>query len=619
MMYNRTKQDYQKRQQTVVILVLLLAALYIVRLFSLQIVDETYKENADSNAFLKKTIYPSRGLIYDRKGRLIVSNQPVYDVMLIMKEMQQFDTLRFCQTLGITQDEFNQRIKDIKNRSKNPGYSSYTPQVFMSQLSTEEYGRLQEKLFHFSGTFVQQRVLREYSVPHGAHAVGSLGEVSRKQLEEDDYYQRGDYMGQSGIEKMYEKELRGQKGVEILLRDVHGRIKGHYRNGEKDIPPVAGKDVQVGLDIKLQQYGEELMQHKLGSVVAIEPQTGEILALVSSPSFDPSLLVGRKRSANYAALLKDPKKPLFDRPLMAAYPPGSTFKLVQSLVMQQEGIITPATAYPCHQGYYYTRSKKLGCHAHYSPLYLQQAIQNSCNAYFCYGLHEMFDNRLKKYGTISNAYDIWRAHVCSMGFGSKLGIDYPNEGKGGIYTSDRYNKIYGTNRWRSSTIISISIGQGEILATPIQTANLAASIANRGYYYTPHILKGIEGDSILAQFRERHYTTIDPKYYEVVCEGMHDAVTMGTARIGQIEGIEFCGKTGTAQNPHGKDHSIFIAFAPKDNPQIAIAVYVENAGFGATWAVPIASLMIEKYLTDSISEKRLWLEERILNGVLDGE
>ncbi|MBP5259251.1 MAG: penicillin-binding protein 2, partial [Paludibacteraceae bacterium] len=551
--------------------------------------------------------------------QLIVSNQPFYDVMLIMREMHDFDTTASCKTLDITRAEFDRRIDEIKDRSKNPSYSRYTPQVFLSQLSGEDYGRLQEHLFRFSGTFIQQRVLREYTIPHGAHAIGSIGEVNRKQIEEDAYYKQGDYKGQSGIEKTYEEQLRGEKGVEILLRDVHGRIKGRYKDGERDEKPVVGKNVTVGLDIDLQAYGEKLMDHKLGSVVCIEPSSGEILALVSSPGYDPSLLVGRKRSKNYAQLLADPKKPLFDRPMMAQYPPGSTFKLVMSLVLQQEGIISPNTAYPCYQGYYYTRSRKLGCHAHASPLRLEEAIQHSCNAYFCYGLHAMLDNHLSKYGRVDSAYQVWRDHVVSMGFGAPLGVDFPNEKGGFIPTVDFYNKYYGKGGWRSSTIISLSIGQGEILATPLQTANLAATIANGGWFYTPHILKSIEGDSIDARYRTRHYTTVDSTYYRVVKEGMARAVAYGTARIGQIEGMEFCGKTGTAQNPHGKDHSIFIGFAPKDDPKIAVAVYVENSGFGATWAVPIASLMIEKYLNDTISDSRRWLEQRMLDAHLDGD
>jgi penicillin-binding protein 2 len=429
---------------------------------------------------------------------------------------------------------------------------------------------------------------------------------------------RGDYKGQSGVEKTYEEVLRGEKGVEILLRDVHGRIKGKYMDGAKDKAPVSGKNLTMGLDIELQQYGELLMNGKMGSIVAIEPSSGEILALVSSPSYDPALLVGRERSANYVKLLKDEKRPLFDRPVMAQYPPGSTFKLVQALIFQEEGIINANTEFPCKHGYYYTKTKKMGCHEHKSPLDLRASIQHSCNAYYGYALRNFLDLNLDKYGTTDGAYNVWRDYVMSMGFGTPLGIDFPNEKGGTIYKSTTYDKIYGKNRWKSSTIISTSIGQGEILATPIQIANLAALIANKGYFYTPHIIKSIEGGEIDSIYRTKHVVNIKEKYFDVVQEGMEAVVTKGTARFnGQIDGVTYCGKTGTAQNPHGEDHSIFMAFAPKDNPQIAIAVYVENSGFGATWAVPIASLMIEKYLHREIATKRLHIEKRMMESVIE--
>ena len=601
--YKRKHQDSHSRQIIIVLVVLSCALLFITRLFFLQILNDSYKDNADSNAFLKKTIYPARGLIYDRNNNLVVSNQPVYDVMIIMREMVDFDTISFCNALNITKAEFDERIKDIKNKRKNPGYSRYTPQVFMSR---------------FPGVLTQQRVLRKYSMPHGAHALGSVGEVNQKQIDEDKYYVRGDYKGQSGVERTYEKELRGEKGVEILLRDVHGRIKGKYMDGAKDIAPVSGKNLTMGLDMELQRYGELLMQGKMGSIVAIEPSTGEILALVSSPSYDPALLVGRERSANYAKLLKDKKRPLFDRPVMAQYPPGSTFKLVQALIFQEEGIINANTAFPCKQGYYYTKTRKMGCHDHKSPLDLRGSIQHSCNAYYGYALRNFLDLNLDKYGTTDGAYNVWRDYVMSMGFGTPLGIDFPNEKGGSIYKSTTYDKIYGKNRWKSSTIISTSIGQGEILATPIQIANLAALIANKGYFYTPHIIKSIEGGEIDSTYRTKHKIDIEEKYFNIVQEGMEAVVKKGTARFnGQIEGLTYCGKTGTAQNPHGEDHSIFMAFAPKDNPQIAIAVYVENSGFGATWAVPIASLMIEKYLHKSIAPNRLYLEKRMMESVIE--
>ncbi len=597
-------QELRKRQYVIVLIVLAVAFIYIIQLFYIQIADSSYKENADNNAFLKKVIYPSRGLLYDRNQQLYVSNQPVYDLMIIMREIQGFDTLSFCNMLDITQQEFEEKMVEIKDKRKNRGYSRFTPQIFMSQLSVAEYGKIQEQLYKFRGVYAQQRVLRKYATPHGAHAIGSVGEVNQKQIDADSYYSRGDYKGQSGVEKEYELYLRGEKGVEILLRDAHGRIQGVYKNGERNIAPVAGKNLTMSIDMVLQEYGELLMNKKLGSVVAIEPATGEILALVSSPSYDPHLLVGRERSKNYNALLKDPYKPLFDRPLMAMYPPGSTFKLVNGLIYQQEGIINEDTRYPCSMGYYYSRSRKLGCHPHPNNLDLRASVQHSCNAYYCHGLKGLLDNAPNGLST-GESYDHWRTHVLSMGFGKKLGVDFPNEKAGLILESSRYDRIYGKNRWKSSTIISIAIGQGEILATPIQTANLAALIANRGYFYTPHIIKAIEGDSIDKRFREKHQTTVDEKYYDPIIDGMLMAVNQGTGRVGKIDGIDICGKTGTAQNPHGKDHSIFIAFAPKDNPKIAIAVYVENSGFGATWAVPIASLMIEKYLTGTIDTTKI--------------
>ena len=612
MKYKRKHQDSRSRQITMVMLVLVVCVLFIVRLFSLQVLDDTYKDSAESNAFLRKTIYPSRGLIYDRNGKLMVSNQPVYDVMVVLREMANFDTLSFCQVMGITKMDFEERMADIKNRRKNPGYSRYTPQVFIPQISYQDYGLLQEKLFRFPGIFVQQRVARQYTLPCAALQIGSLGEVTQKQLEADAYYKRGDHKGQSGIENQYEEALRGQKGVEILLRDVHGRIKGKYNDGANDVAAVPGKNLTLGIDMELQAYGEKLMQGKMGSIVAIEPKSGQILAMISAPSFDPNLLVGRERSKNYAALSTDPTKPLFNRPVMAQYPPGSTFKLVQALIMQQEGIFTRNTLLPCYDGYYYTRTKKVGCHHHKSPIDLPTSIETSCNAYYCYGMRRMLDERLDKYGTIQGAYNVWRDYVFGMGFGDALGIDYPGEKDGVVYRSSTYDKIYGKRGWKSSTIISISIGQGELLATPLQIANLAAFIANKGYYKIPHLVTMVGNDSIDIAYRTPHKVEIKDKYFDVVIEGMARAVKKGTARFGQIPGIEFCGKTGTAQNPHGDDHSIFMGFAPMDNPQIAISVYVENSGFGATWAVPIASLMIEKYLHRSIDPSRLEIEKRML-------
>lgn len=584
--------------------------IYIIRLFSIQIVDKSYLEQSQNNAYLRKVIYPSRGLLTDRNGKLIVFNKPAFDIMIVPREARGMDTLAFAHMLGITKDDFDKRMGIIRRKS---GYSPYVPQLFMSQLSAEEYGPISEKLFKFNGVYVQKRTLRDYNYHNAALALGSIGEVSKKQIEADDFYSQGDYAGQNGIELTYEKVLRGEKGEEILLRDSRGRVKGKYEDGKYDKLPVPGKDIELSLDIELQKYGEELMHGKIGSIAAIEPSTGEILALVSSPTYDPSMLVGRKRSANFAALSKDPLKPLFDRPMMAQYPPGSTFKTAQALVLQQEGIITPNTAYGCQHGFH-AGALTVGCHGHESPLNLMHSIQHSCNAYYCCGFRALIDH--KKYKTVSEAIDVWKNHIVSLGFGYRLGADVPNEKRGYIPNSGVYNKVYGENRWKGLTIISLSIGQGEVLATPLQIANLGATIANRGYYYTPHLVKNIQGGEIDSSFIECHHSTIDPKYYNVVVDGMELVMISGTGYYSRIDSIAVCGKTGTAENPHGKDHSIFMAFAPKDDPKIAISVVVENSGFGATWAAPIATLMIEKYLKGEIPKRRKPIEQRLLDANL---
>lgn len=596
---------------------IVLVLIFIFRLFILQIVDSDYKAWADSNAFLKKTLYPSRGMIYDRNGKLLVYNQPAYDVMLIMREIQPFDTLDFCNVLGITKEQFVKRIADIKNRRLNPGYSSYVPQVFMNQLSAQEYGVLQEKLYKFPGFYIQNRTIREYEYPNAANVLGSIGEVNRKDIEKDAYYVQGDYSGRTGVERSYEKELRGVKGVEILLRDAHGRIKGRYEEGRHDIPPESGKNLTLAIDMDLQAYGEKLMQNKLGGIVMIEPATGEVLCMVSSPTFDPSILVGRQRGKNHQMLQKNPYKPLFDRPLMAQYPPGSTFKPTQGLIFLQEGVITPETMYTCAHGYTF-RGGKPACHGHPSPLNLIAAVATSCNSYFCWGLHDMIDSR-RRYPTVQEGFDIWKDHLVSMGYGYKLGIDLPGEKRGYIPNSKVYDKIY-RGRWNSSTIISIAIGQGEILATPLQICNLAATVANRGYFMTPHVVKKVQDTPLDTAYTQKRYPTIDARYYSFIAEGMRQAVIGGaagaTCRMANIPDVEVCGKTGTAENPHGKDHSVFMGFAPYREAKVAICVFVENAGFGATYAVPIGRLMLQKYLKGEIPESDKGLEEYILNAVI---
>ncbi len=607
------RKDYklEKRKYIIGGFLIVIAIIYIIRLFNLQVIDNDYKKSADSNALLHRTVYPSRGLIYDRNDNLIVFNQPAYDVMMIPRDVQEFDTLDFCSTLNITKDDLLRYIADMKNKRKNPGYSSFTPQILMTHLSAQDYGRLQEKLYRFPGFFIQKRILRQYSHNSAANVLGNIREVSAKDIEKDDYYQAGDYCGDLGVEKSYEKYLRGNKGVEILFRDALGRIQGHFEDGAKDIAPISGKNLKLSIDINLQQYAESLMVNKIGSVVAIEPKTGEILAMVSSPTYNPNLLVGRQRGTNYRKLVKDKYKPLFDRSLMAAYPPGSTFKPGQGLILLQENIINTSTMYPCIGGYV-SGGLKVGCHGHAAPLPLKPALQTSCNAFFCWGFKHMID-RKSKYGTSGNAFEVWKNHLVSMGYGYKLGVDLPGESRGFIPNEKFYNKFYGEGRWSANNIISVSIGQGEILATPLQIANLSATIANGGWFITPHVVKEIQDTVIADEYTDKRYTSINPSYYAPVAEGMRMAVTGGTCRLANLKDIEVCGKTGTAQNPHGRDHSIFMGFAPYQNTKIAICVYVENAGFGATYAVPIGSLLIEKYLTGKISPERKYIEERMLN------
>ena len=603
-------KDYNLAKRRFVIsgFICLIVIIYVFRLFSLQVTDDKYKENAESNAFLRRVIYPARGLIYDRNGRLVVFNQPAYDVMMIPKDVGNFDTIGLCKVLNIDKEHLMELWAEMKNPKKNPGYSSYTPQKLISHLSVEDYGRLQEKLHLFPGFFIQTRTVRQYNYSSGANILGNIREVSAKDVEKDRYYRSGDYTGDLGVEKSYEHHLRGVKGVEILMKDAYGRLKGKYENGIHDVSPVSGRNLTLSIDMELQDYGEKLMANKIGAIVAIEPSTGEILALVSSPTYDPSLLVGKQRGKNYLSLVRDPYKPLYDRALQGAYPPGSTFKPTQGLIFLQEGIVTTATQYPCSHGY--INRIRVGCHGHGSPIALKPALQTSCNAYFCWGFKNMIDKRGTK---PSGQFEIWKNYLVQMGYGYKLGVDLPSESRGFIPNSEYYSKSFRGANWSGNSIISVAIGQGEVLATPLQIANLCATIANRGHFYTPHIVKEI-GDTVIdASFKEKHEPKINKEYYDVIAEGMRMAVLGGTCRTASLPGIEVCGKTGTAQNPHGKDHSAFMGFAPYHNPKIAIAVYVENAGFGATFGVPIGSLMMEKYLTGEISPARKGLEERMLN------
>ncbi len=596
----------------------LIGLIFVIRLFLLQVIDPSYKFFAESNTQRKITEFPSRGLIFDRNNKLLVANKAVYDVMIIPREVKPFDTLDFCNILKISRQELDGLFSELRQNIKRKKASTFKPYVFYKQLSAENYGVLQEKLYKFSGFYVQRRTLRNYQYKNAAHVLGYIGEVNDAVLQNDPYYALGDYMGISGIENSYETYLRGKKGSRYIMVDVHGRDKGPLRDGKLDSSAVSGKDLTLTIDIDLQAYGEFLMQNKIGSIVAIEPASGEILSLISSPGYDPALLVGRERTNNFPDLSSDPLYPLLNRAIMSGYPPGSTFKTVIALIGLQEGVLKESTRYGCQMGYH-ARGLSVGCHPHSSPLDLVPSISNSCNAYYC----SVFRNILDKpaFGSPQKGLDKWKDYILKFGFGDKLGSDFFNENKGFIPGSSYYNRIY-KGRWGSLTVISLSIGQGELLTTPLQMANMTAAIANKGHYYTPHILKSVKTDTIPNRFKTLHYTGIDSVHFNPVIDGMEQAVWGdygSTARIARIQDIKICGKTGTAQNPHGKDHSIFIAFAPKENPKIAIAVYVENGGFGATYAAPIASLMVEKYLKNEIDSTRLWLETRMSEANLINE
>lgn len=568
--------------------------IYLIRLFSLQLMSDDYKKNADSNAFRKEIQYPSRGLILDRKGRLLVYNESSCNIMVVMNDQRGIDTLDFCQTVGITKDFYIKRMDEIKSKIS---YSRYTPQLFMSQIPAEEFSVFREKLFRFKGFSVEKRSVRHYTTGLGAHLLGDVGEVNDKDIANDDYYQSGDFIGKLGVERSYEKELRGEKGMRIMLRDVHGRTQGHYQNGKYDKAPVPGKDVTLSIDLDLQALAERLLEGKLGAIVAIEPSTGQILCMASSPTYDPRLTVGRNRGKYHQQLSRDPMRPLLNRAIMGTYPPGSTFKITQALMGLQEGSITPEIAFPCHHGFNY-KGLHLGCHGHASPINLVPAIGTSCNAYFCWNLYRMFSNK-RKYGSVQNAMNCWKDHMVDMGFGYKLGIDLPGESRGMIPNANYYDDHYRKS-WNALTVISISIGQGEVTATPLQIANLAATVANRGHYYVPHIVRSIRGGQIDSLYTHPHHTTINPRWYNYAVAGMRKAVLSGTCHAANIPGIEVCGKTGTAQN-RGHDHSAFMGFAPMNSPRIAVVAYIENGGFGAVYGVPIGALIMEQYLNGSLS------------------
>lgn len=592
--------DLEYRKYVIAGVAALIVFTYIIRLFMLQITSDDYKKSADSNAFLKKIEYPSRGAIMDRRGKLLVYNQPAYDIMVVMNEMKdRLDTLDFCTALGITKEEFEKRMATIKDRNKNPGYSRFTEQLFMSQLSDKDFSVFQEKMYRFPGFYIQKRSVRQYTYNMGAHVLGDVAEVSPGDIEEDEYYQPGDYIGKLGIERSYEKELRGQKGIQILLRDAHGRIQGRYQNGALDQRAIPGKNLTLGIDAELQALGERLMEGKIGAIVAIEPATGEVLCMVSSPTYDPRQMVGRLRSKNHRALSQDVWKPLLNRAIMGQYPPGSTFKTTQGLTFMTEGVINSHTMYPCAHGFNF-KGLHVGCHGHAAPLSLVPALSTSCNGYFCWGLYHMINTNISKYGSVQNAMNTWRDYMVSMGFGYRLGIDLPGEKRGLIPNAMFYDKAY-KGSWNGLTVISIAIGQGEVNATPLQIANLGATIANRGYYLVPHVVKNVQGQPLDTLYTRKHYTKASKEAYDYVVQGMRSSVLGGTCKeLGKYD-FNACGKTGTAQN-RGHDHSVFMGFAPMENPKIAVAVYVENGGWGATYGVPIGGLIMEKYLKGKLSE-----------------
>ncbi len=598
--------DYQNRKFVIIAVFLLVAILYAVRLFMLQVLSNEYKLSADNNVLRYLTEYPARGLIYDRSGKLLVYNEAAYDLMVIPQQLKPFDTTELCALLHLEPEDF------MKRMTRASEYSYRRPSIFLKQISRENYGFLEEKLYKYPGFYVQARTLRKYPEPFAAHLLGYIGEVNKKDLAGDSYYTQGDYNGKSGLEKSYEEQLRGEKGLKVVIVDVFNREKGSFSDGQYDTSAIAGRNLYISIDSELQAYGEMLMQNKIGSIVAIEPSSGEILALITAPSYDPNLLVGRIRSNNYIRLNKDSLKPLMNRAIMGTYPPGSTFKMVTALVGMQEEVLFPSTQYHCDG----PESRPIKCtHYHETPLRLNSAIQNSCNSYFWQVFRSIIKN--PSYDHDSTGFRHWRDHVVSFGLGQRFNTDIPFELRGNIPTQTYYDNIYTKGHWRALTIRSLGIGQGEILVTPLQLANLSVIIANRGYYYRPHILKAIDGnENPYEDFAEKQYTSINPDHFDFIRKAMLDVFEgeHGTARWYKVDSVLVCGKTGTVENPHGDDHSMFIAFAPYDNPQIALSVIVENSGFGSTWAAPMATLLIEKYLLGKV--KRTYLEERMFNGDL---
>ena len=590
------------------------ALVLIARLFVIQIVDDRYKTDASNNSMVHAVIYPTRGIIYDRNGKILVGNKVAYDMLVTPKEVGEFDTLALCEILEITPEFLRGKMKEYYRDRKKIGYR---PVVMLTQLPPEIFMKFAEVSYKFPGFRGQARSIRDYPYNAGGNLLGYISEVSADDIKRNpDVYKPGDYIGKTGIEATCEQYLKGEKGYNIYLRNSHNRIESRYKDGEMDKEAIPGKDIVTTIDAELQHYGQQLMQNKVGSLVAIEPSTGEILTLVSSPGIDVDILADIGK--HYNEIASDPYRPMFNRAVQSAYPPGSVFKLVNGLIGLQEGVFTPETEYPCHMGYHFGRNK-LGCHAHRSPLDLEESIMMSCNAYYCYVFRGILENG--RYNSIGEAMDRWNEYVRSFGFGRKLGSDFPSELGGTIPDSKYYDSVYGDGAWRATTVISLSIGQGEIGCTPLHLANLCATMANRGFYYIPHLIRGTENVSIDPKYYERQYTMVDTSYFPVMVEGMYRAVNSGygsggTATVAAVKGLDICGKTGTAQNPRGDDNSVFICFAPKDDPKIAVAAYVEHGSFGARWAAPIASLLVEKYLNGEIGKDRKALEQRVLEGNL---
>ncbi len=593
--------NYNKQRKFVIggIIFALFIAIWI-KLFFIQIIDTSLKQSSDNNSQRRVTEYPGRGLIYDRNNTLLVCNEAAYDLMLVPRRMSEFDTLELCNSLGIDIQDFYQKLEKCK------AYSSYRPSIFFKQINSLQFAILQEHLYRYPGFYVQSRTLRKYTEGIAAHVLGDIGEVDLKTLETDNFYSAGDYIGKSGVEKYYENLLRGSKGVKIYLVDVRSTIQGSYLEGKYDIPAVPGKNINLTIDSELQRYGELLMSNKVGSIVAIEPESGEILALVSAPNYDPQLLVGRERGKNYDSLLNAPAKPLINRAISSSYPPGSIFKIANALVALQEGLININSYFPCDVS-------KVGCHGHPPANGIARAVQYSCNPYFYFAFRNIIQRGIEKsiFKDSRIGLDLWKKKIVSLGFDQTFDIGLPGVNKGLIPGPEYYDRWYGKHRWAFSTIYSLSIGQGEVLVSPLQMANFCAIIANRGFYYYPHILKKIDNEDYVGENTKKTFTPFDKKYFDEIVKGMDFVVNedYGTGYYARLSDIKVCGKTGTAQNK-GKDHSVFIAFAPKDQPKIALAVYVENAGFGGVWAAPIARLMIEKYIRNYVIDKDL--EKRII-------